>query len=149
MAIAAVTAADSISKLSVSGVTIKDLDEIPNGILSRDCPVILPAPNFLEVASIERDNLGSGTAAMWTFSYTLNYRLFYKQAGTERNIGSIYPTLIAKAMLFVDAIVANDNLTGVLDAEFGGISGLGIVPDPSDKNFWGCDIQINIKEFIN
>ena len=149
MSINAVTVADSISKLSVSGVGLKDLDEIPNGVLSRDCPLILPAPDFIQVASIERDTFGSGSGAKWTFDYTLNYRLFYKEAGTGRTLGSIYPALVAKAMLFVDAIIANDALTGALDANFGGLTGFGIVPDPTDKLFWGCDIQIAITEFVN
>lgn len=149
MAISTVTVADSISKLSVSGVTIKDLDEIPNGVLSRDCPLILPAPDFIQVAEVERDTFGSGSGAKWTFSYALNYRLFYKPVGTERNIGVIYPELVTKSMLFVDAVIANDDLTGATDTNFGSVSGFGIVPDPDDSLFWGCDIQINITEFVN
>ncbi len=149
MAISTVTVADSISKLSVSGVTLKDLDEIPNGVLSRDCPLILPAPDFIQIASIERDTFGSGSGAKWTFNYTLNYRLFYKPVGSERTLGDIYPTLVAKAMLFVDAIVAGDDLTGAEDTNFGGLSAFGVVIDPSEELFWGCDIQINIMEFIN
>jgi len=144
-----VTVADSIAKWSVSGVTVKDLDEIPNKGLTRDCPLILPAPDFIQVASIERDTFGSGAGAKWTFDYTLNYRLFYKEAGTERILGNIYPALVSKAMLFVDAVIAGDNLTGAIDANFGGLSGFGLVPDPVDTLFWGCDIQILITEFVN
>lgn len=149
MALNTVTVADSIAGLSVSGVTLKDLDEIPNGVLARDCPLILPAPDFIQIAEITRDTYGSGSDAKWTFEYTLNYRLFYAPVGTERTLGNIYPGLVAKAMLFADAVIANDDLTGATDSNFGGLSGLGVVTDPSDELFWGCDIQINITEFVN
>ena len=77
-----------------------------------------------------------------------NYRLFYKPVGSERGLRDVYPTLVAKVLLFVEAVIA-DELTGAVDVTFGGITGFGIVPDPSDNLFWGCDIQINVLEFIN
>ena len=148
MSISTVTVADSISKLTVSGVTIKDLDEIQDKVLARDCPLVLPAPDFMQVAEATRESVGTGAAAKWNFNYTLNYRLFYKPVGSERGLRDIYPTLVAKVLLFVEAVIA-DELTGAVDVTFGGITGFGVVPDPSENLFWGCDIQINVLEFIN
>ena len=149
MAIAPVTVADSISKLTVTGVTIRDLDDMSNEVFARDCPLVMPAPTWFTVAEVERVNLGSGTAAKWDFTYILSYRLFYQEVGNERNPGSIIPTLAAKTFLFIDAVIANDSITGAIDMELVSSPVFGVVEDPVGKLFWGADIELQIMEFIN
>jgi hypothetical protein len=149
MAIRTVTLADSISKLSVSNISIKDLDEIKDELLERDGCVVMPAPDFISNPKIQRDTFGSGSGAKWTFSYTLTYRLFYKPVQDERELKRIYPTMVARACAFVDAVVANDNLSGAEDIEFGGFGAFGVVEDPSGAMYFGCDVLINVQEFIN
>ena len=56
------TVATSIAALSVSGVTLKDTDEIPEEVFSRHCPVLFPDPDdFITNLRIEPQSLGVGT----------------------------------------------------------------------------------------
>ena len=50
-----VTIANSIAALSVTGVTIKDLDEIPDSAFSGACPIVYPRPDgFVSNFELER-----------------------------------------------------------------------------------------------
>jgi hypothetical protein len=149
MALQVVTVATSISDLSVSGVTIKDLDEIPNEVYTRDCPIVLPSPDFITNMRLRRESQGSGSVALWQIKYNLTYRLFYGEVGTGRILGDNYSGLVAKAMLFVDAVIANSELTGSIDSTLFDISFPGVVTDPADNNYFGCEIIFEILEFIN
>ena len=152
MAISAATVADSISKMVFSSgvnITVKDLDQMQDEIFGRDCTVVMPAPNWLTVSEVERDNLGSGTAAQWTLTYVLSYRLFYKEVGQERNIGSVMAGLVEDTMAFIDEVFENDSITGALDMVLSGTPTFGVVEDPTGKMFWGADIELEVTEFIN
>ena len=152
MAISAVTVADSISKMTFSTagtITVKDLDAMQDEIFNRDCTVVMPAPNWFTVDTVTRDNLGTGTAAKWTITYILTYRLFYKEMGMERNIGAVMPTLVAHTMKFIDEIFENDTITGAVDMTLSGTPTFGPVEDPTGKMFWGADIELEITEFVN
>ena len=149
MAINPVGVADSISKLSVTDVTIWDLDQMKNEVQGRDCTVVMPAPIWFAFDDTERVNLGTGTSARWDFAYILSYRLFYKEVGTERNLGHLIPGLATKTFAFIDAIFANDSITGAIDMELASTPIFGVVEDPTGKAFWGADIDIRVLEFIN
>jgi len=148
MAIALVTIADSISGLSVSGVTIKDINQVPNEVLERDVPMIIPRPDgFVTNFKPERVTLGSGAGAKWNVTYDLTYRLLYAKVGTGRGLFDLYSGLCATAMLFVDAIMDNDALTGTVDIQLSNISDFGPVVDPSGQTFHGCDFVFTVLEF--
>jgi hypothetical protein len=148
MAISAATVANSIAGLSVSGVAIKDVDELQDEFESRDCPVIFPVPeNFLSAFDVERMAMSSGTANVWNVSYTMTYRLLYDEVGMGRGMFDVYDGMIDKAMLFVDKILVSDSLTGAVDIELEDVFNIGPVSDPSGKVFHGCDISLRILEF--
>jgi len=148
MALSAATVATSIAALSVSGLTIKDLDAIPQEVTARDCPVLYPDPTrFMTDLVIEVDSFGSASAAK-TIRYTLNYVLAYRIVGEERGLYKIYQGFVQKACLFIDAMLANDALSGCIDSTTIGLT-LGVVQDPSGKSFHGCLIPIRIMEFYN
>lgn len=148
MAVSAATVATSIAALSVSGLTIKDLDAIPQEVTARDCPVMFPDPSrFLTDLSIEVDSYGSA-AAKKTVRYTLNYILAYRVVGEERGLYKIYQGFVQKVCLLLDAMLANDALSGCIDSTPTGLT-LGVVQDPAGKSFHGCLIPIRIMEFYN
>ena len=150
MAISALTVADSISKFTYStGIQVWDLDEMKNAVGNRDCTVVMPAPNWFSVTEVARVNLGTTTSAKWDLTYVLTYRLFYKKVGTEReSISAVMPGLVTDTMLFLDAIFANDSLTGAIDLELAGTPTFGPVEDPIGEMFWGADIELQILEHI-
>ena len=149
MALATATIANSIAGLSVSGVTIKDIDEIPTAVDPRQ-PTILPLPDYMTDFDVERDSFGGGSTAKMTVSYTLNYRLCYKPVGSGRgNTIEYYDNLIAACTAFLDAVLAIETLSGLIDILPVGITNLGIVNDPADNSFYGCDIALRVMEFVN
>ena len=149
MALATTTIANSIAALSVTGVTIRDLDEMQNEVLDRHCPLVMPAPNYISKVRLVRQSFGSGTDCKWDAHYTLTYRLFHSAVGTGRTLLDNYPGLVDKSMKFVDAVITNDCITGVIDSVMGDILGFGVVTGPADNQFFGCDIEFNILEFVN
>lgn len=148
MALAAVTIADSIAGLSVSGVTIKDLDQIPQEVQARDCPILFPDPSrYVSDLSVGVDSFGSGSAKK-TVKYMLNYVFLYSETGVGRGLADNAAGVVTKVMLILDAFLANDALTGSID-----ITPLtttaGVVNDPSGKPFYGALLSFAVTEFVN
>lgn len=151
MAIALSTVTDSISQLDVAGVKILDIDEINAEIQERDCPVLLPeVANFMGDVVVERDSSGDPSIALKRITYTLNYVFLYTRAGATR-LAELekYGDMCEKVGLILDAIIANDDITGAVDMWPVAVTEFGPVPDPAGNNFLGCRIQVQILEFIN
>ena len=73
MSIALTTIADAITGITVSGLTIKDVDQLPTAINQRDCPLLIPNPeNYVSGFNVEIDSFGSGTGCKMTITYNLN-----------------------------------------------------------------------------
>ena len=153
MGVSIVTVADSISKISLnsgSAIEIKDLDGMIDEVLGRDCPVVMPAPDWLASVEAELDNLGSGTSAQWTFTYILSYRLFYEKVGQGRNkLGDVMPGLANEVVYLIDGIMLNDDLDGCEDIRLAGSPVFGVVEDPVGNSFWGADIEFEVTELVN
>jgi hypothetical protein len=146
MALQFAAVANSIAGLSVSGVTLTDVDEIPQAGDTRT-PSIIPAPNWMSDFTMERMSFGGGSSALMDLRYTLTYRLLYAPVGSGRGFVGVVDKMIDKLALFLDAVIAVDTLTGLVDITPAGVSGFGVVTDPSDNKFWGCDISLSILEF--
>lgn len=139
------TVADSIAGLSISGVTVKDINELSASWKSLP-NVLYPRPdNFVTNMSLTQAEL---TKQKFDLRYTLNYRFLHVQLGNDAVLFATYPTLIAKIVLIINAIITNHNLTGAIDVSFGGITALGPLPDPAGNVYHGADFQINILEFL-
>lgn len=151
MALQITAICNSIAGLTVSGVTIKDLDEIPEA-QQASAAIIIPRPDgFVSGFSIERDSQGSNTVGLprYTVGYNLTYRLLYSPLGVERGLFKLYPSAVAAAFRFVDAVTANDAVTGALDIQVADIQNVGPVADPSGAMFHGCDIIVRVTELVN
>jgi len=150
MSLAIVTVADSISKLSVSGVTIKDLDDIPTTVRNRDCPILYPRPDgFISGLAVERMSMASGASAQLNVTYTLNYRFLFAKIGTERGLFAVVPTMVAKVALIMDRMLVSDSITGLIDLQVFDIGEFGPVSDPMGNMFHGCDFSFECLEFVN
>lgn len=144
MSLAIRTVADSIAGITISGVDIRDLDEIPGSVLPRDCPMILPAPNFISSFTPERIDISTQEQ---NYRYTLVYRFLAAPVGSGRGIHEMYDTMVTKLALFFDGLVTNHSVTGAVDIQAVNITSFGVVEDPSGASFHGCDIQIEVLEF--
>lgn len=151
MGLQIVTVAESIADLSVTGVDIKDLDKIPEEGNAMDVPVIIPKPDgFITGFRHAPVSLSSGSGRQVDVFYILTYRLLHSEIGEGMDgLFTTYPAMVALTALFLDEIIANDTLPGAVDAKPLTIPIFGPVADPVGNMFHGCDIGIEIMEFVN
>ena len=142
------TVADSISKMTVTGVTMKDIDKIPDAG-QMICPVMFPQPHgFVTGTSVERMSLGGGGTALMDMSYVLNYVYLHAETGTGVSSFDVYSGIITNLAVIIKAILTNDNITGCVDMELNTIGEIGTVVDPAGNSFWGVLISFKILEQV-
>lgn len=143
------TVADSISNLSISGVTIKDIDQIPDSAAML-CPLLIPQPNgFVSDINPEFQSFGSNAAQKMDLSYTLNYLYLHAEVGSGINSYLIYSGLITKLIAIIAAIMSNDKITGLVDMKLQSVSQIGVITDPSGAEFWGIQFSFRVLEYVN
>lgn len=138
--------ASSIAALSVSGVTIRDLDEIPTSCTVL-VPCLIPKPDgYITNLSVTPDTYGTLGTGKLTLKYTLTYRYLHAVIGASLDFG-VYNGLIANTAAILAAILALDYANGVQDMRVNTITAIGPVEDPAGNSYHGCDIVINIEQF--
>ena len=141
------TITDSISGLTVSGLTIKDIDQIPEAV-ERNYPVIFPEPiNFLSELVATPASFSIGTGSQWNVEYNLTYSLLYAPLGSGRGMEK-YASTVALAIQFIDAILAVTTLNGSIEVTPFNISA-GPYSDPAGNMFFGAQIILHVLEFVN
>ena len=146
------TVTDSISKLSVSGLTIKDIDEIPVRVYGRNCPILYLEPlDLMATLTVTKMTFGRGLTVKWMMHYDLNYTMLYAPIGSGRGLELLAPT-IAKACLFFDVLMESHPITGAELVTPGGWSIPGPLMDPSGNSvsdaelFYGVKLTIHVAE---
>jgi hypothetical protein len=141
--------ADAISKLTVTGVKFRDLDEIKEGLGVRDTPCFMPKPDgYVTDFEVVRDSYGAAAQRRMTVEYTLNYSFFYAVIGSGRLGLEKYSEMVVKAFSIIDAIIAYDS-TVTADLEVIGGAQFGPVVDPAGNVYHGCIISVRVTEFVN
>lgn len=147
MALAIVTVANSIAALSVTGLVIKDVDEIPPRV-EQVQPTLIPLPDYVTDFEIERMSYGGGSTALTDATYTLGYRLCYAPSGAgEAETIEYYDNMVAMVAAFLDAVITIETFSGGVEIEPISITNMGVVNDPAEHAFIGCDIHLRVKEF--
>jgi len=142
------TVADSISKLSVAGVKIKDIDTIPEEVTQRICPVMFPSPEgFVTGLRVEPKSYGAGTSGKNDVKYTLNYVFLYQPVGSDRYVTKNIAKLVDKTVLILNALIANDAVIGSVDIEPRIDGEFGKLADQVGNEFFGALIAIDVCEF--
>jgi len=143
------TIADSISGLVVTGVTMLDLDQIPEAVDPRR-PTFYPWPDgWVSGLEVERNSTGSLGTAKMTVHYVLHYRFCYAPIGSGRGLNDVYPDMVAKAVLLLNKVLDNDIFSGLVDFELAEALAFGVVEDPAGNKFYGCDLALRVMEFVN
>jgi hypothetical protein len=142
------TVADSISKLTVTGVTMKDIDEIPpSGNMLT--PIMFPNPDsFITNLSVTRMSLGGGGAAALDMTYVMNYVFLQSRAGAGISPFDAYSKVITNLAVILVAMLTNDNITGPVDFEVNDIGNIGVIEDPAGKQFWGVLLSFKVTEHV-
>ena len=140
------TVSASIAALSISGVTIKDVDEIPDSAAML-CPLIVPRPNdFITNIQAVRQSFGGGGTARIDFTYTLNYAFLFCEAGSGQGAFAPYDGLLTKLVTILETMLTNDDISGAVDMTLESIGEIGVISDPSNNSFWGVHFSIRCLE---
>jgi hypothetical protein len=142
------TVANSIADIHFEGITVKDIDEIPEaGTLQT--PVLFPQPNdFITDVQASFETFGSGGMSKMNLQYTLNYVFLLNELGGGISSFDNYTRLISSVASIVKTIMSNDAVTGAVDIQLNGIPSLSPITDPSGNQFWGCLLSFRVLEFV-
>ena len=154
MALSADTIASSIATLSVPGVTVLGLDEIPETVTGRDCPLMYPRPDgFMSNLRVERVSFGPASSAAKDVRYTLHYTFLLAPVGDGRGLFDVYADMVSYVLAILDAIIADDALngtiTGVIDITPQGVVRFGLVASPAGGHFHGAQLSFEVLEHVN
>jgi hypothetical protein len=140
------TVTNAIESLSISGVTIKDIDNLTDSN-KLSTPLLAPRPeNFITDVRVERDEW---SAQKLRLSYTLNYR--YYHCLLEMGLGGLFASyggFMTKLAALVLAFSNDAILAGALDKDSPVINGIGPVQDPAGNNYLGCVVSVHILQFL-
>ncbi len=139
--------ATAISGLTITGVTIKDINAIPDSVQML-CPIIIPQPNGF-IGNIEPENLSFGSLGTQAenFTYTLNYVFLFAEIGSGESGFTPYSPLIVKLIAIVNVILNNDVVSGLVDMQLESITGIGQINDPANNAYWGAFFALRCLEF--
>jgi hypothetical protein len=141
------TIADSVAALSVTGVTFKDIDQIPDTARML-CPLFIPDPSrFVTGYGMTFETFGSNGAAKMNSTYTLNYLYLHCEAGSGINAFAPYAGLISKLSAVLVAIFSNDAITGAVDIALESVGEIGIITDPAGVEYWGVQVTLKVLEY--
>jgi len=138
------TVADSISKLSISGVVIKDADQLTDA-LGLEFAVLSPRPDqFITGLSIRPAEISERNMDV---RYTLNYTYFHCKIGTG-NLFANYSNMLTNLALIIKALADDATLAGSINSGNIRISQIGPVQDPSGNYYHGCGVSIDVLQFL-
>ena len=141
------TIADSIAALSITGVTVKDIDQIPDAATML-CPILIPQPNgFMTDLDVSFESFGSNGTAKINIEYNLHYVFLYSEAGSGLNAFAPYAGLVGKIADIIEKITSNDAITGLVDIKLGSLGDIGIISDPAGNNYWGALFSLRVLEY--
>ena len=137
------TVTDSIAALTITGVTVKDSDQIPQAIGSG-YNVLCPRPdNFITGLSITPDEVSK---QLLRVRYTLNYQYFHSRIAAK--LFDSYAGMLAKLALIIKAFANDTTLSGALDSGAPSIGRLGPTMDAAGNKYHGCELSIQITQFL-
>jgi len=142
------TVTNSIAALTVTGVTIKDLDEIPSRVDASDCPILYPEPlNFVTNIVVEPQAFGHAGSGPFDVDYDLTYAYLHAKVGVGGELLDHYKSMVDNVCLIIDKIIISDAVTGAVELTMNGSANFVAIPDPAGNIFHGCHLVFHVKEF--
>jgi hypothetical protein len=140
-----VTLATAIKGLTITGIPIRDITEIPSSGMLQ-CPVLIPKPDgYISNLLVTRDTYGTGGTEKLTLTYDLTYRLLYAPIGMNLDFGT-YDNFISAIASILVVLETNDVLSGAVDIRVNTVSGIGPVNDPAGNVYHGCDFVLSVTQ---
>lgn len=138
--------ATTISQLTISGVTVKDISAIPvSGNMIT--PVLFPNPHFISGMKTELQSLMGNPPGPVDFEYSLNYVYLHCPAGSAVSQLDVIQGLMTNYVAIVAAIT-NGTYNGKAEVSFGQAQDPGIIEDPAGNQFWGVLFSVKVKDIV-
>jgi hypothetical protein len=141
-----ISVADAISKLTITGVTVRDIDQIAASVQMAPATLAPKPGGFITNMKVATDSFGTGGGQKMTLDYTLNYTYYHCQIGSVLDFAS-YSAMVTKIAVILVALMSNDVVTGAFDQN-PKISDIGPVLDPAGNQYHGCVFSLDITQFV-
>jgi hypothetical protein len=140
------TIANSIAALAIPGVSIRDIDEIPQAATAQT-PVLIPQPNgFVTNFEPTFKSFGSNGTAAIDLEYDLNYVYLHCELGSGLSQLEMYAGLMRNLTAILVTLLSNDSIAGAVDQK-PRVGEIGPIEDPSGNQYWGVMFSLHILEF--
>jgi len=153
MALNATAIAAGIAALSITGVTVKGITNIPDSITPRDCPLLMPNPTDWIAGGIGGEVASGattfGAGALWEFERAYNYLYIHAPAGEGRGLRDHFSDMATELDAIITALTGFNYVFADVDVVQIDNGGFATIVDPAGKQFYGCEITVTLKERIN
>jgi hypothetical protein len=142
---------DAIAAVSISGVTIKDVDQVAGSFLGQSS-ILYPNIDgpFVTDFRLDYKAITRGSTAPVNALYTLNYRYLYVAVGDIALLPKAYSDVFTKLITILNALAAvHAPYSGGVDMEIAAVTDLHPLPDPVGNMFYGFDIALAVEEIQN
>jgi hypothetical protein len=142
---------DAIAAVSISGVTVKDVDQVAGSFLGQSS-ILYPNIDgpFVTDFSLDYQVIGRGANAAVNVFYTLNYRYLYVQVGDIAILPKAYNDVFTKLIAVLNAFAGLSNpYSGAVIMEIAAVTDLHPLPDPVGNMFYGFNIALRVEEIQN
>ena len=141
--------ASAITLLNVSGINVRDIDNIPANAKTI-LPVLYPVPNgFVTDLAWSRESFGNDDTRAMNLTYILHYKYLHAVVGSGGGLLTVYARMIENIIKILQAIFTDSNLGGAVDVTLNTISDIGVHTDPAGElQYHGVDITLKVMEFI-
>lgn len=145
------TVTASIAALTFPGVTVLDVDEVPNNLNLVTCRLYPNPDGFAGDVDPSAVTLGVGGNESQDLPYTLRYRYWHcGPLGTGGPIGENLLSCLTNIIAIMKIFMTNDTVSGAIDLRLKSMSRFPImVKDPAGNDGWGCDFTIKVLEYAS
>lgn len=142
------TVIGAIAGLTISGVNIKDIDEIPENA-EMQLPVLFPNPDD-PVTDIDFQFASFGTmgAAKMDLSYTLNYLYLHAKVGSGLSVNSVLSGLMTNLAAIMVKFAENDQLSGAVEVKLNSLPAVRVIEGPNGTQFHGVALTFRVLEHM-
>jgi hypothetical protein len=141
------TTASSIAAVSISGVTVCNVSNVPQSA-RMITPILVPQPDgWLSDVAQGPKAVSVADAGQSDFSYTLHYVFLLCEAGSGVEQTDPYNNLVSKLKTVLQTVLDDDTLAESIEISLNGMDGIGVVQDPSGVDFWGALISLRCLEY--
>lgn len=147
MALNSAAISAGVAALSISGVTVKDVTDIPRIVTVGECPMLIPSPDSWIAGGLGQIGPNTFGPGMWEFSRAFTYLYLHTATGQKPELSDHIGAMAAKVDLILTELAGLD-ISGV-DVESIECGGSAEITDPVGNSFFGCQIILTVKERLN